>query len=223
LLPPHAGKVPERAAGGVIEQTGEVDETSIDPDPISQLSEWLAHARAAEEPLPESMALSTATKDGRPSSRMVLLRDLDRRGLVFYTDRGSEKGRELKANPFAAALFHWYLPTHRQVRVTGSVTEVEDEMSDAYWNTRPPGSRRSAVASQQSEVIASRAILEARVAELSDGLAEGVSPPRPSRWGGYRIQPEMVEFWEEGADRLHDRFRYQVEERTGWRIERLSP
>jgi pyridoxamine 5'-phosphate oxidase len=207
----------------VIEQTEAVDETSIDPNPITQLSNWLELARAADEPLPESMALSTATRDGRPSSRMVLLRDIDRRGLVFYTDRGSEKGRELKANPFAAALFHWYLPTHRQVRVTGPVTEVEDEQSDAYWNARPPGSRRSAVVSRQSEVISSRAILEARLAELADGLAEGASPPRPSRWGGYRIQPESVEFWEEGTDRLHDRFRYQADESKGWRIERLSP
>jgi len=202
----------------VIEQTVAVDETSISPDPFTQLSQWLELARAAGEPLPEAMALSTATRDGRPSSRMVLLRDIDHRGLVFYTDRGSEKGRELKDNPFAAALFHWHLPTHRQVRVTGAVTEVEDEQSDAYWNTRPPGSRRSAVVSQQSAVISSKAVLEALLEELADA-----SPPRPSRWGGYRIRPEVVEFWEEGADRLHDRFRYQPEESREWRIERLSP
>lgn len=172
--------------------------------------------------MPEAMAIATATTDGRPSSRMVLLRGIDHRGLVFYTDRESHKGRELKANPFAAALFHWFLPMHRQVRVTGPTEEVDDDQSEAYWLSRPPGSRRSAVASHQSEVVDSRAVLEQRVADLVEAFPGETGPPRPPRWGGYRIRPEVVELWEEGADRLHDRLRYRTQ-REGWRIERLSP
>ena len=199
-----------------------VDEASVDPDPMTQLSRWLEVARTAGEPMPEAMAVATATTDGRPSSRMVLLRGIDHRGLVFYTDRESDKGRELRANPFAAALFHWFLPVHRQVRVTGAVEEADDDQSDAYWRSRPPGARRSAVASHQSEVVASRAVLEHRVAELAEAFPEETGPPRPPRWGGYRIRPEVVELWEEGADRLHDRLRYRAQGGS-WRIERLSP
>ncbi len=205
------------------EQTVAMDESSVDPDPIRQLSRWIEVAREACEPMPEAMAIATATTEGRPSSRMVLLRGIDHRGLVFYTDRDSVKGRELKANPFAAALFHWFTPVHRQVRVTGAVEVVDDLLSDAYWASRPPGSRRSAVASHQSQVIASRAVLEQQVAELSEAFPEDSGPPRPLRWGGYRIRPEIVELWEEGADRLHDRLRYQAESASNWRIERLSP
>jgi pyridoxamine 5'-phosphate oxidase len=206
----------------LIVQTVFVDEASIDPDPLTQLTRWLESARTAGEPMPEAMAIATATIDGRPSSRMVLLRGLDRRGLVFYTDRESEKGRDLKSNPFAAALFHWFLPVHRQVRVNGAVEEVDDEQSDAYWHSRPLGARLSAVASHQSDVVAGRAVLERRMAELAEGLPEGVGPARPDRWGGYRIRPEVVELWEEGADRLHDRLRYQSV-LGGWTVERLSP
>ncbi len=204
------------------EQTGAVDEASVDHDPMTQLSRWLEAARTAGEPMPEAMAVATATTDGRPSSRMVLLRGVDHRGLVFYTDRESGKGRELTANPFAAALFHWYLPVHRQVRVTGGVDLVDDDQSDAYWQARPPGARRSAVASHQSEVVVSRTVLEARVAELAESFPGETGPPRPPRWGGYRIRPEAVELWEEGADRLHDRLRYRPQSGK-WRIERLSP
>ena len=143
-----------------------MEEASVDPDPMTQLSRWLETAREAGEPMPEAMAVATATTDGRPSSRMVLLRDIDHRGLIFYTDRESDKGRDLKANPFSAALFHWLLPVHRQVRVTGAVEEVDDDQSDAYWWSRPAGARRSAVISHQSEVVAGRAVLEQRMAEL---------------------------------------------------------
>jgi pyridoxamine 5'-phosphate oxidase len=153
---------------------------------------------------------------------MVLLRGLDHRGLAFYTDRESDKGRELRTNPYAAALFHWFTPVHRQIRVSGAVEVVDDSLSDAYWESRPLGSRRSAVASHQSAVIASRAALEERVAELTQALPTVTGPPRPLRWGGYRIRPEVVELWEEGADRLHDRLRYRPEA-GGWSIERLSP
>jgi pyridoxamine 5'-phosphate oxidase len=153
---------------------------------------------------------------------MVLLRGIDHRGLVFYTDRESDKGRDLKTNPFAAALFHWFLPVHRQVRVSGAVEEVDDDQSDAYWRSRPLGARLSAVVSHQSEVVAGRAVLEQRMAELATALPEEAGPPRPDRWGGYRIRPEVVELWEEGADRLHDRLRYQSQFGS-WTIERLSP
>jgi pyridoxamine 5'-phosphate oxidase len=153
---------------------------------------------------------------------MVLLRGFDRRGLVFYTDQESDKGRELKANPFAAALFHWFKPVHRQVRVTGAVEVVEASLSDAYWRSRPPGSRRSAVASHQSQVVVSRAVLEDEVTKLAEAFPDDSGPLRPLRWAGYRIQPDVVEFWEEGADRLHDRLRYRAQSGT-WRIERLSP
>jgi pyridoxamine 5'-phosphate oxidase len=189
---------------------------------MAQLSRWLEAAREAGETMPEAMALATATTEGRPSSRMVLLRGMDHQGLVFYTDRESDKGRDLTANAFAAALFHWYLPVHRQVRVTGAVETVDDARSDAYWRSRPPGARRSAVASHQSEVVANRAVLEKRVAELAEEFPEETGPPRPARWGGYLIRPEVVELWEEGADRLHDRLRYKAASGT-WRIERLSP
>ena len=189
---------------------------------MTQLSRWLEVARSAGEPMPEAMAVATATTEGRPSSRMVLLRGIDHQGLVFYTDRQSDKGRELKTNPFAAALFHWYLPVHRQGRVTGAVEIVDDDQSDAYWRSRSPGARRSAVASHQSEMVVSRAVLEQRVADLDEAFPDETGPPRPPRWGGYRIRPESVELWEEGADRLHDRLRYRAELES-WRIERLSP
>jgi pyridoxamine 5'-phosphate oxidase len=153
---------------------------------------------------------------------MVLLRGIDGEGLAFYTDRESDKGRELRENPVAAVLFHWSLPVHRQVRVTGAVEEVDDAQSDAYWRSRPPGARRSAVASHQSEVIGSRALLEQRVADLAEAFPGDHGPPRPPRWGGYRIRPERVELWEEGPDRLHDRLRYRADS-GAWTLERLSP
>ena len=204
------------------EQTVAVEEPSVDPDPMKQLSSWLEVARGAGEPMPEAMAVATATPEGRPSSRMVLLRGVDHRGLVFYTDQESSKGQELKANPFAAALFHWFKPAHRQVRVTGEVEVVEASLSDAYWQSRPPGSRRSAVASHQSQVIVGRAVLEEAVTKLAEAFPGDSGPPRPLRWGGYRIRPEVVELWEEGADRLHDRLRYTLQS-GNWGIERLSP
>jgi pyridoxamine 5'-phosphate oxidase len=153
---------------------------------------------------------------------MVLIRGIDERGLVFYTDRESAKGMELRANPVAAALFHWFLPVHRQVRVTGAVEEVDDDQSDAYWQSRKLGARLSAVASHQSEVILSRDVLEQRVADLAEAFPIEPGPARPVRWGGYRIRPEVIELWEEGADRLHDRLRYQGHPGM-WRIDRLSP
>lgn len=189
---------------------------------MAQLSTWLDAARGAGQTMPEAMAVATATSGGIPSARMVLLRGLDHRGLAFFTDRESDKGRDLEVNPFAAALFHWFLPAHRQVRVSGPVELVDDAESDAYWESRPPGSRRSAVISHQSQVIASRAVLEGRVAELEATFPGDAAPPRPPRWGGFRIRPDVVELWEEGADRLHDRLLYRAQT-GGWTMERLSP
>ncbi len=199
-----------------------MDEADVDPAPLTQLAKWLEAARAAGEPTPEAMAIATATSDGRPSSRMVLLRGIDEGGLVFYTDRESHKGRDLATNPLAAALFHWFLPLHRQVRVSGAVEQVDDDQSDAYWRSRPLGARLSAVISHQSEVVAGRSVLEQRVAEAAESLDDEAGPPRPDRWGGYRIRPEVVELWEEGANRLHDRLRYRTQS-GNWAIERLSP
>ncbi len=185
-------------------------------DPLHQLDEWMAAARAAGEPMPEAMCVSTVSHDGQPSARYVLLRGRDD-GVVFFTDYGSDKARDLEENPRAAAVFHWHRPVHRQVRITGTVTKTTAEESDSYWATRPPASRRSAHVSQRSSVVADKHDLEAAVAALGDA-----EPGRPERWGGYRLVPSALEFWEEGANRLHDRFRYQ-REREGWRIDRLSP
>ena len=212
--------MPGQAPGGG--QNVVMDQASVDPEPMAQLSTWLDAARGAGETMPEAMAVATATAGGIPSARMVLLRGLDPRGLAFFTDRESDKGRDLEVNPFAAALFHWFLPAHRQVRVSGPVELVDDAESDAYWESRPPGSRRSAVISHQSQVIASRAVLEGRVAELEEMFPGDAAPPRPPRWGGFRIRPEVVELWEEGADRLHDRLLYRAQS-GGWTMERLSP
>lgn len=191
-------------------------------DPLRQLSAWMEEARAAGEPMPEAMCVATSAPDGAPSARMVLLRGLDT-GLVFYTDYGSDKAADLEANPRAAAVLHWYTPVHRQVRASGPVTRTSPAESDAYWASRPIGSRRSALSSHQSQVVASRADLEAAVAQLAGLNADDPALARPERWGGYRITPTAVELWEEGPSRLHDRLRYRVAANGAWCIERLSP
>jgi pyridoxamine 5'-phosphate oxidase len=152
---------------------------------------------------------------------MVILRGLDR-GLVFFTDRESDKGVQLTATPRAAAVLHWLSPQHRQVRVVGEVENVTDEEADGYWNTRRPEARRSAAASVQSQVITCRTVLEERVQELVRQFPDGVDLPRPVRWGGYRVLPLVLEFWQEASDGLHDRVRYR-RTAAGWRVERLSP
>ena len=187
-------------------------------DPLRRLAAWLDEAHSAGLGPPDTMTLATATADGRPSARMVLLKTLDDRGVVFYTNRLSRKGRELAANPRAALVLYW--PSlGRQARVEGRVEEVGDEESDGYWATRPLGSRLSAAASPQSEVIEDRAWLEARVAELA---APGAEPTRPAHWGGYLVVPDVVELWVHDDDRLHDRTRY-TREADGWRTELLAP
>ena len=171
--------------------------------------------------MPQAMALATATPGGSPSVRMVLLKGFDERGLVFYSHYTSRKGRELESNPQAALLFHWR-PLGRQVRVEGSVERVAAEASDAYFATRPRGAQLGALASRQSEPLASRSGLEERVAELERELGEG-PVPRPPTWGGLLLVPLAWEFWQHRANRLHDRFRYEREPSGGWRIERLFP
>ena len=196
-----------------------MDENELAPDPIAQLESWLADARATTTE-PGTMALATAGPDGSPSVRMVLLRGLDARGLTFYTNAFSRKGRELASNPRAAAVLHWW-ELGRQARVEGPVAEVSAAESLAYWATRPRASQIAAWASRQSEPLSSRAELDARVGEIEARFAEG-DVPLPPFWGGYRIVPESVELWQHRDSRLHDRVRYQRAD-DGWRRERLAP
>ena len=196
-----------------------MDEGALDHDPIRQFSAWFEEARAAGVRFPETMTLATATPEGRPSARMVLLKGADERGFAFYTNRESRKGRELAANARAALVVYWQ-ELGRQVRVEGRVEAVGDEESAEYWATRPRGSRLSASASPQSEVVESRAWLEDRVAEVAERSADDV--PLPPFWGGYRVVPETIELWEHRDDRLHDRVRYTRAD-GDWRLERLAP
>lgn len=197
-----------------------LDEAEAGDDPLALFRRWLEEAVAAQVHEPNAMALATATPDGLPSVRIVLLKQLDRAGAVFYTGYTSRKGRELEENPHAAAVMLWH-PLQRQVRLEGPVTRVPEAESDAYFASRPPGSRLGAVASPQSQVIADRGELERRVeaarAEVGDAPAD-----RPDTWGGYRIEPVVLEFWQGRENRLHDRLRFV---RTGdaWRRERLAP
>lgn len=190
--------------------------TPLNPDPLTQFRLWFAEAQEAV-PAAEKMALATASADGSPSVRMVLMKRADEDGIVFFSHYPSRKGLELAENPRAALLFYWE-PLGRQVRIEGSVSRVPEAESDAYFASRPLGARLSAAASPQSRPVESRAWLEQRVAELA---LQG-EPARPEWWGGFRLTPEAWEFWQHGEDRLHDRFRYG---RYGgaWVIERLGP
>jgi pyridoxamine 5'-phosphate oxidase len=198
-----------------------VDITDLDADPLRQLAAWLDAARSAGEPMPEAMTIATATTDGIPAARMVILRGLHR-GPAFFTDLTSDKGAELAANPQAAAVLHWLRPVQRQVRVAGPVEPVSAEEADEYWRARPAATRRNAAASHQSSVIADQAALQARVKDMQVRDPAGTDLPRPERWGGFRVLPDRAEFWQESPDGLHDRIRYR---RSGnnWTAERLSP
>jgi pyridoxamine 5'-phosphate oxidase len=196
-------------------------ERDADPDPLRQFSAWFDHARQTEIRLPEAMALATATADGAPSLRMVLLKGVDERGFVFYSGYESRKGRELAENPRAALCFYWD-PLGRQVRIEGAAEPVAHEESEAYFRTRPRGSQTSAWASAQSEPIASRSALEAAAREVVRRY-EGQDVPRPAGWGGYRLVPESYEFWQHRDDRLHDRLLYRREPSGVWGVTRLAP
>ena len=195
-----------------------LDETAVDPDPLRQFAAWFEEAGAAGVRAPEAMALATATSDGRPSVRMVLLKGFDERGFVFFTGYESRKGAELTASPHAALLFYWD-PLGRQVRIEGPVERVSAAESDAYFRSRPRGAQISASLSPQSRVVESRASLEALAAELE---ARGDELPRPPNWGGFRVRPETYELWQHRANRLHDRLRYRQED-GAWILERLAP
>ncbi len=198
-----------------------VETSDLDPDPLRQVAAWLAAARQAGESMPEAMSLATATPDGRPAVRVVVLRRLDS-GLVFFTDDESDKAADLKDNPRAAAGLHWLQPAHRQVRATGPVERVGSAEADQYWAQRPPGARWADLASHQSQVVPSRAALERRVAAWARHVPDEARLRRPRRWGGFRIRPDSIEFWEEATDRLHDRLRFDRQP-GGWRVDRLSP
>jgi pyridoxamine 5'-phosphate oxidase len=191
----------------------------LDPDPLRQFAAWYAQAADAVD-APEAVVLATATAAGAPSARMVLLKGFDQRGFVFYTNYFSRKGQEIAQNPRAAMLFHW-TPLGRQVRIEGVVHRIDAAESDAYFRTRPPGSRLSAAASPQSRPVASRDVLEAAVAQLASRHPDG-DVPRPEEWGGLRLVASRFEFWQHGDDRLHDRFRYRREGEL-WTVERLGP
>jgi pyridoxamine 5'-phosphate oxidase len=196
-----------------------VDEHDLAPDPMTSLRAWLLEAAAASS-APQEMTLATSTADGRPSARIVLLRGVDDRGLTFFTNRDSRKGRELAANPRAALVLHWW-QLGRQVRVEGHVEEVERAVSEAYWATRPRPSRIAAWASSQSRSLAGRDVLDAAFAEAEERFRDG-DVPLPPFWGGFRIVPDVVEFWIHRDDRLHDRIRY-VRSGDAWSRERLWP
>ena len=197
-----------------------LDPSTLDPDPIRQLRDWLADAEAAGVPLPTAFALGTADADGQPSVRFVLLHGLDADGLRFYTNRASRKGRDLAVNPWAAGTF-WWPQLDRQARVTGPVRLLTEEESAAYWVTRPRGSQLSAAASAQSREIGSRADLEAAVAEVAARYPDQV--PLPPTWGGYLLIPHVVEFWESRPDRLHDRVEFRRGGDGSWHPRRLQP
>ncbi len=197
----------------------ELDESASAADPFAQFQRWFEQALSAELPEPNAMTLATVGADGRPSTRVVLIKGYDARGLVWYTNYASRKGRELAHHPFAALQFHW-VELERVVRVEGRVEKTSDAESDAYYASRPLDSRLGAWASPQSEVISSRAVLVGNAAKAA--MQHALSPPRPPHWGGYRLMPDAWEFWQGRKSRLHDRLRYR-QEGNAWIRERLAP
>jgi pyridoxamine 5'-phosphate oxidase len=197
-----------------------LDEGDVDPDPIAQFRKWFDEAIRAQLPMLNAMTLATVSADGQPSARVVLLKGCDERGFAFYTDYGSRKGQELAANPRAALLMYW-IDLEREVRIEGAVEKTSAAESDAYFASRPLGSRLAALASNQSSMVATRGVLEKRYAELAE--RHGETPPRPVAWGGYRVMPNAIEFWQGRPNRLHDRLLYKRSAGRAWEIVRLSP
>jgi len=198
-----------------------LNESDLDPDPIVQFKIWFEEAARVVASDPTAMTLATATREGAPSARMVLLKDADERGFVFFTNYLSRKSLELAENPQAALVFYW-AELDRQVRITGRVTRTGTHESDAYFRTRPFESRIGAIASPQSDVVPDRETLERRFAELLSQYREA-EVPRPAHWGGYRLEPGGIEFWQGRLNRMHDRLRYTRQRDGRWAIERLAP
>lgn len=196
-------------------------ENELDPNPFKQFRKWLNQALEAGLPEPTAMTLATATKGGKPSARIVLLKNVDEEGFVFFTNYGSRKGRELLKNPAAALLFHW-VELERQIRIIGTAKRVSRQESEQYFRTRPIGSQLGAWASKQSEILQSRQEIEKRVIEL-EAQYRNKEIPVPPVWGGFRIKPTEIEFWQGRPNRLHDRLRYALARGGKWTIVRLSP
>lgn len=190
-------------------------------DPLQQFGAWFAAALAADIRDVNAMSLATATPDGKPSVRIVLLKGFDERGFAFFTNYDSEKGRQLEANPHAALVFYW-VQLERQVRISGTVERTSREDSAAYFHSRPVGSRLGAWASKQSEVVDARQVLDSRLTEITERFENG-EVPLPPHWGGYRVKPDKFEFWQGRPNRLHDRFCYSRRADGAWQIDRLAP
>lgn len=201
-------------------ERAELNESASHADPLRQFEQWLAEAIAAQVPEPNAMTLATVASNLRPSTRIVLIKSFDARGIVWYTNYNSRKGTELAGNPYAALQFHW-VELERVVRIEGLVEKVSDEESDAYFNSRPLDSRIGAWASPQSEVISGRSVLLANAARY--GTKFMLQPPRPPHWGGYRLKPDNWQFWQGRKSRLHDRLRYTQQGDASWLRERLAP
>jgi pyridoxamine 5'-phosphate oxidase len=201
-------------------EKAELDESSAPLDPLVQFQRWLDEAIAAQVPEPNAMTLATVAASGRPSTRVQLIKGLDARGIVWYTNYQGRKGLELAHNPFAALQFHW-VELERVVRIEGRVEKISEAESDAYYKSRPLDSRIGAWASPQSEVISSRAVLVMNAAKFAAQFA--LNPPRPPHWGGYRLVPDAWEFWQGRKSRLHDRLRYRLQGADAWVRERLAP
>ena len=196
-----------------------LDEQDVAHDPFVQFDRWFKEAIAAKMPMLNAMTLATVSASGQPAARIVLLKGVDARGFVFFTNYSSRKGTEIAANPAAALLFHW-TELEREVRIDGSVEKVTAQESDEYFASRPLGSQHAAIASPQSEVVPNRAVLEARFATAEK--SQGDAPTRPAHWGGYRVLPSAIEFWQGRPNRLHDRVLYSRAD-GGWKITRLAP